>query len=272
MVGKLKRIDSFPATQVDPRNVDVWLPPAYRKHTDQRYPVLYLHDGQNLFDPTLSYSGIPWGVDHAMIRLMEQDLVPPAILVGIWNSPRRIPEYMPQRPYEGLAQWSHKRQFTRRYGSPPLSDFYLAFIVNELKPYIDATYRSLSGPAHTMMMGSSMGGLVSLYALGEYPRVFGGVACLSPSWTIAGFPLLGYLKEHLQPPRSHRVYLDSGVEAENGGYQNMVQRIVGVFKQSGYQVDKHLMVREYPGEPHSEAAWAKRIDRPLRFLLTGTVS
>ena len=147
--------------------------------------MLYMHDGQNLFDAKLSFSGVAWGIDKAAATLADENRIRAPIVVGIWNTGRRAQEYMPQKPLEA-APSSLADRFATNFNGTPVSDAYLRFIVTELKPFVDATYRTLPAQADTNVMGSSMGGLISLYALCEYPDVFGGAACLSSSWTVAG--------------------------------------------------------------------------------------
>ncbi|HEX9706297.1 MAG TPA: alpha-amylase family glycosyl hydrolase, partial [Steroidobacteraceae bacterium] len=173
VTGTVKTHESLPSQHVAARRVDVWLPSGYEADASRRYPVLYMHDGQNLFDPALSYIGIDWGIDETMTRLIGEGAVREAIVVGVWNTPKRFEEYMPAKAvaesklpgeWPDMA-WMRKAEI--------VSDAYLRFLVEELKPFIDSTYRTLPGRVNTFTMGSSAGALVSLYALAEYPEVFG---------------------------------------------------------------------------------------------------
>ncbi|QXD15332.1 alpha/beta hydrolase [Rhodocaloribacter litoris] len=266
MKGHLERHEQFASAWVEPRNVDVWLPPGYE--TDRRrYPVLYLHDGQNLFDPGLSFSGVDWGVHEQVEHMIRDGELEGLLLVGIWNTPKRIREYMPEKPLR-VPRFAHvRRRFVETYGGEPCSDAYLRFIVRELKPFIDETYRTRPGQRDTFVMGSSMGGLVSLYALCEYPDVFHGAACLSTSWPIGGRVMLPYLEDHLPDPRNHRVYFDYGVEAHIGSYEHLQRQVDAILRKGGYERDVNWLTERFPGAPHSEAAWRERVDVPLRFLL-----
>ena len=178
---------------VPARRVDVWLPPGYAATASGRYPVIYMHDGQNLFDPATTFGGVPWSVDLAMLRLIAAGRTSGAIIVGIWNAGmERDLEYMPQKDLPGaFVQFSH--------GTPdqPItrlrSDAYLKFLVEELKPFIDRTYRTKPDAPNTFVMGSSMGGLISAYALAEYPQVFGGAGCVSTHLPAGDGALIGYL-------------------------------------------------------------------------------
>lgn len=265
--GTLERYEAFPSEQVTPRPVDVWLPPGYGADPERRHPVLYMHDGQNLFLPELSFSGIDWGVDEALHRLIERGDVPAPVVVGIWNTPHRLAEYMPQQPLETIADPKWRARFIATYGEAPCSDRYLAFLVHELKPFIDAAYRTCPHPRHTWVMGSSMGGLISLYALCQYPDVFSAAGCLSPSWTVAGRVLVPYLRQAIPAPGAHRVYFDFGVEAHIGKYEAYQRKVHVLFQEAGYRPGLDLMTRRFPGATHSEQAWRERLEVPLRFLM-----
>ena len=264
--GTLHRHDDVPTREVEPRTVDVWLPPAYDHSPDRSFPVLYMHDGQNLFDPTLSFTGTAWGVDKALNRLIASGEILPAIVVGVWNTALRIPEYMPQKPL-AAAPARMRRRFLENFGAAPCSDAYLRFLVEELKPFIDARYRTRRDAASTAICGSSMGGLISLYAFCEYPDVFSRAACLSTSWTVAGRVLLPYLAHHIPPPTNHRIYFDYGVEAQIATYELHQRRIDRLFRRAGYTRGLSWTTRHFRDAEHSESAWADRIDIPLKFLL-----
>ena len=180
IVGTLRRHARFPSTLVEPRNVDVWLPPGYDTQAGTRFPVIYMHDGQNLFDPKIAFGGVDWGIDEAIARLVKAGATVGAIVVGTWNTEkRRWREYMPQK---ALDTWAAMARFRRETGGTPLADRYLGFLIQEVKPFVDETYRTLPGRESTFVMGSSMGGLASLYAVCEYPHLFQGAGCLSTHW------------------------------------------------------------------------------------------
>ncbi len=266
VTGTLLRHAQFPSRHVAARNVDVWLPPGYDEATATRYPVLYMHDGQNVFDPSTSYTHVDWGVDEAMTRLIANGHARAAIVVAVWNTPKRLQEYMPRKAISGDT-------FIPTPGDPPfptsdiVADDYLTFLVTELKPFIDAQYRTLTGPADTSVMGSSMGGLISAYAVLEYPDVFGGAGCVSTHWPIAGGIVEGYLAQHLPAPGGNRFYFDYGTEAIDAQYEPYQQRIDGVMRARGYRAGADLLSHRYLGAAHNEAAWRARIEVPLMFLL-----
>lgn len=261
--GTLHRHAGFPSRHVALRHVDVWLPPGYDEATARRYPVLYLHDGQNLFLPELSNTKIDWGVDEAIVDLMREDGFDGAIVVGVWCTPDRLREYMPQKPPARslLARFAHLP------GKSPQSDAYLRFLVGEVKPFIDATYRSQPGPDHTFITGSSMGGLVSLYAVIEYPDVFGGAGCLSTHWPICGHEMAADMVRALPPPGSHRLYFDYGTATLDAQYEPYQRRVDELLAASGWTHGQDWLTMKFEGAEHNEAAWRARLHIPLRFLL-----
>ena len=182
------RLVHYPAMAADgllPRNVTVWLPDGYDRDT-RRYAVLYMHAERNLFAPETATGGETWGVAEVLQRLVDAGTVRPAIIVGIDNTPARSREYMPAK-VAALLPDDTRAALAAGTGGPPLSDAYLRFIVERLKPMIDRTYRTDPSRLATFSMGSSMGGLISLYAVAEYPRVFGGAGCLSTHWPLPLF-------------------------------------------------------------------------------------
>jgi enterochelin esterase-like enzyme len=186
--GRIERIQHFRSQYVALRHIDVWLPEGYSDTV--KYAVLYMHDGQMLFDSAITWNRQAWNVDDVATELFASGQVKKFIVVGIWNSgPTRHAEYFPQKPFERLSQTEKdsvnaqlQRAGRTQEAFNPTSDNYLRFIVHELKPYIDTNFSVHTDRENTFMAGSSMGGLISLYALLEYPKVFGGVACLSTHW------------------------------------------------------------------------------------------
>lgn len=265
MTDRLIRYPSFASEWVEARPVDLWLPPGYDEG-DHRYPVLYMHDGQNLFDPALSFSGLAWGIDDVAAKLIDQHQIRASVVVGIWNTKQRVQEYMPQQPLEAAPSHVADR-FAETFGGAPISDAYLRFIVLELKPFVDAAYRTQPEPAHTFIMGSSMGGLIALYALCEYPHCFGGAGCLSTSWTVAGPIMPPYLRRALPEPATHTLYFDYGSEAQLAAYESYQKQVDRIVLAAGYRRERNWTTRRYPGAAHSEQAWHDRLDEPLRFLL-----
>lgn len=276
--GTILRYPDFPSSKVAPRDVFVWLPPSYSSHPDRRYPVLYMQDGQCLFDPTASLSHAEWGIDEAMTRLIAEGRVREAIVVGIANTRLRAEEYIPRKALDlilGRNQAAERelQREARMLGfnaNPfhPLSDAYLAFVVSELKPFIDRAYRTLPDRADTMVAGSSLGGLISLYAICEYPGVFGSAACISTHWPVGDGMTVEYLRRHGPPdPRTHRLYFDYGTRTLDRGYEPYQKQVDAIMRSAGYVEGRNWVTRKFPGADHSERSWRDRAPVYLEFLL-----
>ena len=267
LIGTLDHYLGVPSQFINPRNVDVWLPSDYDEGHANGYAVLYMHDGQNLFEPQKSYIGIDWGMDQAMAVLFQKKEIRPTIVVGIWNTPQRLCEYLPQRPFCDYQSQQSRSRVIKRYGGVPISDRYLRFLVNELKPFVDRRYRTRPERESTFLMGSSMGGLISLYGICEYPHIFGGAGCLSTHWPIANRSFGNYLKARLPDPGGHKIYLDYGDEANSAGYLARQNRVEHIIRERGYAFGTDCLANWFAGDPHSETAWRSRVHVPLRFLL-----
>ncbi|RSK37391.1 alpha/beta hydrolase [Hymenobacter metallilatus] len=280
VAGLIEHIESFASKLVEPRNVDVWLPASY--DGKRRFSVLYMHDGQMLFDSTTTWNHQAWNVDDVVTRLQQAGKLQDVIVVGMWNAgPRRHANYFPQKPFEQLttAERDTVQQQLRQAGRStdafqPNSDAYLQFLVTELKPFIDKKYHVYTDRRHTLVAGSSMGGLISMYALCEYPQVFGGAACLSTHWpgtfTLRNNPMpaafLRYLRTNLPDPRTHKLYFDCGDQTLDALYPAIQQQVDAVVQTRGY-TPASWQTRYVPGANHSEKAWNQRLDWPLQFLL-----
>ncbi len=279
--GRIVDLGVMTSRTADPRRVVVWLPPGYDPK-DKPYAVLYMHDGQNLFDKATAGYGMEWQVDEVASRLMRDRKMRPTIIVGIWNTPKRLREYVPSKAFNRLPR-DYVDRVRGLYGGDPLSDGYLKFLVDELRPVINARFNVRTDRANTVIMGSSMGALISLYAIDEYPRIFGGAGMLSTHWPLF-LPAVGEkltdaevdtvasaFEAHLRPalaaPGKHRLYFDHGSETLDAHYAAYQQRIDRVVAARGYQPGRNWMVRNFPGQAHNELSWASRVDIPLQFLL-----
>ena len=261
-------MDAQPATpsllpasaHVGARNVDVWLPPEYAQG-DARHPVLYMHDGQNLFGAEPTPGGTDWGVDETIARLAATGDIRAPIVVAVWNTADR----MPRAPLGGVPV-----EFVAGQPAMPpsqvLSDAYLAFLVEELKPFIDHEYRTLPGRETTAIMGSSMGGLVSLYALARHPQVFGAAAALSTHWPAGDGITIDWFAQALPPAGEHRLYFDFGTATLDAAYAPFQQRMDAGVRQLGYREGSDWLTLRFEGHAHSEASWRARLDQPLGFL------
>jgi predicted alpha/beta superfamily hydrolase len=268
------RYNDFESQFVDPRNVDVWLPGGY-DGSDDRYSVLYMHDGQNLFIPFQSvFSGVDWGVDESLQRLIDEGRVRKTIVVGIWSTPKRRLEYLPREAWDAAPE--HMQVYIEdNEGGVPESSEYLRFMVEELKPFIDRNYRTRPARDDTFIMGSSMGGLISLYGTIRYPEVFSAAACVSTHWPLhvdlndmeATRRFIAFLESAMPPPDKARFYFDFGTEELDGRYEPHQQLIDDMMRRLGYTEDENWVTRKFEGAGHSEVAWNRRAQIPLEFLL-----
>ena len=247
------------SARVPARTVQVWLPAGYDRG-DARYPVIYMTDGQNVFDTPAALSGHCWQVHRTLAALVAAHRVRPAIIVAVWSNANRIGDYMPEAALAGApAGVLDGLPVTR---AQVAGDAYLRFLVTELKPLIDARYRTRPGRRDTFAMGSSMGGLIAAYAATRYPRVFGGIAGLSTAWQIGdGFAERWYAA-HL-PPRSTRAYFDYGTGTNDGVIGPWQDRLTASAGAAG----RHWLVPSWPGDAHTESAWAGRVAVPIEWLL-----
>ncbi len=259
-------IKRFESQFVASRQVEVWLPPGYAADT-VRYPVLYMHDGQNVFDPSTSYGGVDWGVDEAMTKLIAAGRIRPAIVVATWNSPRRGQEYMPAKALPNLTDSMWTGAGGPKVPGPWIADDYLRFMVEELKPYIDRTYRTRRGRADTYVMGSSMGGLISLYAAAEYPQVFGGIGAVSTHWPAGNGVSLDWFSRHLPDPATHRLWMDRGTATLDASYGELQPRADSLFRAAGYRDGANFATKVFEGAAHDERSWRLRVEEILTFLL-----
>lgn len=278
--GKIQRFANFQSKLIDARNVDVWLPEGYSNK--EKYAVLYMHDGQALYDAESTWNKQAWEIDQVAGKLISEGKTQKFIIVGIWNNgQKRHPEYFPQKPYESLSQ-IQKDTITAQLQKAgrtkeifaPYSDLYLKFLVTELKPFIDKNFSTKPDQKNTFIAGSSMGGLISMYAICEYPKVFGGAACISTHWpgvfSSDNNPIpdafVNYLKTNLPNPKDHKIYFDYGDQTLDALYKPLQEKADAVMKAEGF-TSKNWETKFFPGENHSEEAWAKRLDIPLLFLL-----
>jgi len=280
--GTLVDLGTVQSRHADPRRVTVWLPSTYRPG-GPRHAVLYMHDGQNLFDPDTGYGGMEWKVDETLDRLIREGKVRPTIVVAVWNTPKRLREYVPAKAFDHLPK-DYMDRVRALYGGDPLSDGYLKFIVRELRPMIARRFRVRTDRSNTAIMGSSMGALISLYAINEYPAIFGGAGMVSTHWPlfvpangakaisdgeyeIVSAAFERYLAPALPSPRSHKLYFDYGSETLDFVYARYQQRIDAIVARRGYRQGANWISRSFPGHAHNEVSWASRVEIPLRFLL-----
>jgi predicted alpha/beta superfamily hydrolase len=264
IVGTLMARDGVYSPQLhNRRRLYVYLPPSYAA-SQRRYPVIYMHDGQNLFDQTLSFAG-EWQVDETMELLSGEGFE--AIVVGVPNmGTRRLDEYSPFRD--------------RRLRQGGRGDWYVSFLADTVKPLVDRDFRTLAGREHTGVLGSSMGGLISLYAFFRRPEAFGLAGAMSPSLWFAQEALFPYV-EHA-PIHPGKIYLDIGTHEGIdprlpqrsphkyvNRYAGAARRMRDLLAARGYAPGAALRYDEEEQGAHNEAAWARRLPDALRWLLAG---
>ena len=278
--GSIRHFEQFPSQYVDARNVDVWLPESY--NPKKRYAVLYMHDGQMVFDNSITWNKTAWEVDDVFGKLMDEKKIRDCIVVGVWNvDGKRSADYYPQKVIELMPEPT-RTQVLEMVGNPPCADKYLKFLVTELKPFIDKNFSTRRNAKNTFVMGSSLGGLISAYALCEYPDIFGGAGCLSIHTPIISLEKLDptnpaednpgaqafrdYLMKNLPKANSRKIYFDYGNRTIDVYYAPYQHRVDELMQQKGYN-NKHWMTKFFDGDDHSEIAWSNRLHIPAVFLL-----
>ncbi len=263
VLGRLVYWTDVPSRFLGPtRHVEVWLPPGYDADTTARYPVLYMSDGQNLFDPRIANTGTDWGVDEAIVRLVERGVMPPVIVVGVWSTAERGPEYSP---------WGRAAEYAR-------------FLIEELMPRVDREFRTRTGPAHTAHMGSSMGGLLSFYLVTRHPEVFGSCGCVSTHFPLseavvarlfAGdsavvrdtIPyILRDIEHGLTAPRGARYWFGYGGQGLDADYGPTHEAVRAWLQRQRFVDGRDFAIRRYPAATHNEASWRSYLEDPLTFM------
>jgi predicted alpha/beta superfamily hydrolase len=235
-----------------------------------------------LYDAKTTWNKQAWEVDSIAGKLIDANKTRKFIIVGIWNNDKkRHPEYFPQKPYESLTptekefvtkQLQEKGRITSTF--IPISDLYLQFLVTELKPFIDHNFSTKKDRKNTFIAGSSMGGLISMYAICEYPKVFGGAVCMSTHWpgifSVTNNPIpdafFNYMKNHLPNPKNHKLYFDYGDQTLDAMYQPFQEKADLILVGKGF-TKTNWMTKFFPGKDHSEKSWRQRFDIPLLFML-----
>jgi predicted alpha/beta superfamily hydrolase len=284
--GTLRTINQFKSAYIAARDIHIWLPDNYTNEVKagKKFSVLYMHDGQMLFDATQSWNKQEWGVDEISAELIAKQKTKNFIVVGINNGGKQLrhAEYFPQKPFAALTPLQQTTLYQDERAPGELlfggfkvqSDDYLKFLVTELKPYVDNNFAVLTDKENTVVMGSSMGGLISLYAISEYPDVFGGAACLSTHWpgafTFKDNPIpavfFQYLQKNLPDPTSHKLYFDHGTKTLDAAYPNLQKQVDLIVKQQGY-LPENWQSKVFINAAHDEVSWQRRLHIPIMFLL-----
>jgi enterochelin esterase-like enzyme len=285
VIGRLDYwLDVRSLSLTETRHVEIWLPPQYDAEPTRRFPVIYMQDGQNLFDPRIANTGVDWGVDEAIVALANGGVIEPAIVVGIWSTVQRRFEYAPAGVLDyvdGDVRILASEEFPQDLR---VGDAYIRFLADELKPRVDAAYRTRTGPESTFLIGSSMGALISVYGMSERPEVFGGAAGLSMHWPVGvqeqNFiqrqdiwrpaivaAVQRYFEARHISPATHRMWVDHGTGFLDEYYVPYQHAMLPVLHDLGYVDGASLEARVYPGANHNETAWRARLREPLTFLL-----
>ena len=275
----VRTLEHFESEYVDARQVDVWLPPNYETDKNMSYPVLYMQDGQNVLNDETAMDNTSWQAGRTALDLIKQDKIGPVIIVAIWNTPDRFLEYFPENAAQYLTDSEKKQvmELAQKDGSNKkqfLGDEYLKFLVAELKPYIDSHFRTLKDAKNTAICGSSMGGLISMYAAFEYPEVFSKAAGLSTHWPVffdnndtnPAEAIRKYMEMHVPAPKSHRFYFDLGTASLDQYYEDHQQQVDAIMERSGYAQNDNYLSQVFEGDEHNEKAWRNRFDKALLFL------
>ncbi len=243
VTGNVKYYHSVKGNGLVDRDVIVWLPPSYENNSKKRYPVFYMHDGQNLFDPATASFGIDWQVDEAADSLMRQNKIEEMIIVGIYNTKNRSTEYI----------------------NSPLGYTYMQFVVNQLKPMIDSTYRTKTGREFTYTGGSSAGALISFMLLWEHNNIFSKALCFSPAFKIEKLDYVSTVEKD-KKRKNIKVYIANGGVGLDALLQPGLNEMIDTLLIKGYDENKNFWVNVYPNDAHNETFWAKRIPFYLNLM------
>lgn len=242
--GSITMVTDFASPQLkNSRSLRIYLPPSYAENPAKRYPVLYMHDGQNLFDTKSAAYGMEWGIDETVDRLVGEGAMDEIIVVGIDNTPARAVEYTPC--------------CDPKFGGGGIEP-YKAFIIDTVKPHIDKTLRTLPGKETTAIMGSSLGGIASLAIASSRPDVFSMAGVVSPSFWWNDMDMV----KRPAAPVPVRFYLDAG--AKNDGLE-LAAQMRNIMLKQGYTDSSLLYFADTEGS-HNEKSWAARVHRPLAWF------
>ena len=272
--GNLWRANIFSPELNETIKVDVWTPNGYT--TSKKYPVVYMHDGQNLFDANSTWNHQAWEIDSVMGMLIAENKICPAVVVGIHSvDTTRIGDLMPERVVEMTPPGEVRDFIDMMCRGQYRADEYLSFIVNTLKPIIDTHFSTLTDRKSTSIMGSSMGGLISIYGVTEYPEVFGAAVCMSTHWTgaigdNADFPtaMKYYLMDNFPRNGDYLLYFDNGDCSYDSQYIPAYESMNRLFDFLGYHEGEKLKKGIFQGHSHSEQSWSQRVAIPLEFILS----
>lgn len=244
ITGTVEYHEAMKAAGLKERDLIVWLPPGYKQDDETKYPVLYMHDGQNVFDPETSSFGVEWQLDETSDSLIKEDAIEPLIIVGINNTPDRSEEYVPGKK----------------------GDAYMNFVVNKVKPFIDKQYRTKTDRENTAVGGSSAGGIMAFMLAWKYPEVFSKAICMSPAFKIEHIDFVKEVKAYTGAKKDLFFYIDNGgIELEER-LQPGITEMLKTLREKGYTEQEDFVWIKAENDPHSEAAWARRMPVALKLL------
>lgn len=276
--GRFLEYEHVAAAGLPEQRLTIWLPPGYDKGS-KRYPVLYMHDGHNLFDPAKSNFNKVWAADKAMLAAVKSGKAAPHIIVGVWAPGMdRYRQYLPQSLYQA-STGTPRAAMDAMTGGPVISEAYLNWLAGPLKQWVDASFRTRPGRDDTAIMGSSMGGLMSCYAFLERPQTYGRAGCVSSHWPAADPRAVGeanqdlialwdgWFAARLGQPDGRRVWMDHGTATLDAFYAPYQQAIDARMAASGWQRGRDWESKVYEGAEHEENAWARRLPELFGWLL-----
>jgi len=229
---------------IKPRDIIVWLPPGYETDLNKSYPVLYMHDGQNIIDPRTSTFQVDWQIDETADSLIRQGLIEPIIIVGIYNTSDRNEEY----------------------SESPLGFAYMEFIIDSLKPFIDRNYRTLTASENTASGGASLGGLIPLIIVWEYPEVFSKAICFSPAFKFDKYNFVDNVSNYSGKKKNIKIYINNGDNELDSQLQPGVDAMIDALIGQGFIQGKDFFFSKNKKSQHGERDWAKNFWRALIFM------
>jgi enterochelin esterase-like enzyme len=244
ITGNVKYHKNLKAKGLLDRDVIVWLPDGYEANKSKKYPVLYMHDGQNIVDPATSSFGTDWQLDETADSLIKAGAIEPVIIVGIYNTSDRSDEYTPGQ--KGTA--------------------YMDFVVNTVKPFVDKQYRTKPGRKHTAVGGSSAGGIMAFMLAWEHPEVFSKAICMSPAFKIQHIDYVDDVLNYTGKKKKLYFYIDNGGIGLEEKLQPGIDEMLQALKAKGYKEHKDFVWVKAPQAEHNEAAWARRMPGALKLI------
>ncbi len=245
ITGEVRYHRDFYSPQLDNRReIIIWLPPSYSSENSKYYPVLYAHEGQNIFTSGNSLSGEEWGLDETATGLIEAGEIEEILIVGIANTADRTAEYSPVL----------------------IGNLYSDFLIHTVKPFIDANYRTRPGPDNTATIGSSLGGLIAFDLVWEHPDIFSMAGCLSPAFMVDGNEIVKRVKKYRGLSRQVKLYIDNGTEELEQRLQPAIDNMIPLLEEKGLRTPENYLYFIAEGGFHNEKAWSARVHRPLIYF------